>query len=432
LEKPGFLSGGRRNRGQMGSNRPQTSPLGSPPPNQVAHRAGPPGQGAGPPGSPPPYSPHSGPPGAPPPGAPPGYSHETVDSHSYGGGLEDFDGSTLQTQNSQLLQYIRKVVGGIGAHLRQAVIGRDSVIDMVCIAMLADGHILLEDHPGSGKTTLAKALGDALTSPESQMPMFKRIQFTPDLLPSDITGVSIFQAKEGSFQFSPGPIFSHIVLADEINRTPPKVQSAMLEAMAEKQVTVDGKCYPLDHLFFVIATQNPLDTTGTYPLPTPQLDRFLFKIKMTYIDPHAELEVLNLKLQAAKQPRAPLEPVSREDLLVCRQLIVRDVQVAVPIRQALVEIAGRIRQDTRVAQGISTRSLVMAVPALQARAAIEGRDYVNAEDLQVLGPYIFCHRMELAPGSPDAELIFREVAREPMERLVQAIVHLQPPPFMPG
>jgi MoxR-like ATPase len=251
------------------------------------------------------------------------------------------------------------------------------------------------------------------------MPMFNRIQFTPDLLPTDITGVSVFQAKEGTFQFAPGPIFSHVVLADEINRTPPKVQSAMLEAMAEKQVTADGSRYALDDLFFVIATQNPLDLTGTYPLPTPQLDRFLFKIKMDYIDRESELQVLDLHMRKATHTQAEMTPIDREELLACRRQILQNVQVSQSIRRTLVDIAQNIRRDPRVLQGVSTRSLVVAIPALQVRAAMKQRDYVNAEDLRVLGPYIFSHRIERAPGSPDAETIFLEAARQPFELLVQ-------------
>lgn len=321
-----------------------------------------------------------------------------------------------------MLELTRRIAGGLGAHLRQAIVGRDQVIDLLIVALLADGHVLLEDYPGSGKTTLAKALGGAIHSQASHLPTFQRIQFTPDLLPSDITGVSIFSPQKGEFKFAPGPIFSHIVLADEINRTPPKVQAAMLEAMAEKQVTADGTRYALDPLFFVIATQNPLDVTGTYPLPTPQLDRFMFKIRMDYIDRKSELEVLDLHLRLAKQAPPRLTPVTREEILECRHKIAQTVQVAPPIRRALVDIAQQLRHDPRVLQGVSTRSLVVALPALQAHAAMRGRDYVNAEDLRLLGPYLFSHRIERTPGSPDAETIFRDAARQPFEQLVQELL----------
>ncbi len=340
---------------------------------------------------------------------------------SFSWGQSESTGQASAEELRLMLELTRRVFGGIGAHLRQAILGRDDVIELVLLALLADGHVLLEDYPGSGKTTLAKALGRSIHSEKTEFPTFRRIQFTPDLLPSDITGVSVFQPQTGTFSFNPGPVFTHLLLADEINRTPPKVQAAMLEAMGEKQVTADGRLYPLDDLFFVIATQNPLDVTGTYPLPTPQLDRFLFKIPMNYIDRESEMEVLALQLKNARIARPTLDPVSREDILSCRKAIARGVQVSMPIREALVDLAQEIRRDRRVLQGISTRSLVLALPALQARAAIHGRDYVSPEDVQKLGPYLFCHRMERAPGSPNAEVLFREASRAPLERLVQSL-----------
>ncbi|MCA9601504.1 MAG: AAA family ATPase, partial [Myxococcales bacterium] len=173
---------------------------------------------------------------------------------------------------------------------RAAVVGQNHLVNRLLIALLADGHVLLEDYPGSGKTTLARALGEAIEgAAHDGIAPFRRVQFTPDLLPSDITGTNVFDVERNTFVFRRGPIFAHVVLADEINRTSPKVQAAMLEAMAEKQVTIDNETHPLDELFFVVATQNPLDLAGTYPLPTPQLDRFLFKVVMRHIERDAEL-----------------------------------------------------------------------------------------------------------------------------------------------
>src|SRR5689334_16709257 len=224
--------------------------------------------------------------------------------------------------------------------LAAAVRGRDDVIDVLLIALLSDGHVLLEDYPGSGKTTLAKSLGDAIIddSPHDEIVAFRRIQFTPDMLPSDVTGSLVFDPNTAQFSFRPGPIFAHVVLADEINRTSPKVQSAMLEAMAEKQSTVDNRTRKLDPLFFVIATQNPLDLAGTFPLPSAQLDRFLFKIKMRHIPRDAELEVL----ASYKTRRAgignDLPRATRTEILDARKVSEDMVHVAPEIRECLVDI----------------------------------------------------------------------------------------------
>lgn len=333
---------------------------------------------------------------------------------------------TEQSVTTQEIEAAQATVAKLAARLRAAIKGRDDVIELITVGLLADGHVLLEDYPGSGKTTLARALGESIVedSGTSEFAPFRRIQFTPDLLPSDITGTSVFSPETGSFSFRPGPLFSHIVLADEINRTSPKVQAALLEAMAEKQVTSDNATHKLDDLFFVIATQNPLDVAGTYPLPTPQLDRFLFKIAMKHIARDAELELL------AQYPVPPLSnasshpPVTRSEILAARRAVRHGVLLAPPMRQALVDFARALRADPRVLQGASTRSIMLAMPALQARALGRGRTWTSPEDLDALVPHVFRHRVELSPGVDDADAILREclapildtLAKESMRR----------------
>jgi MoxR-like ATPase len=320
------------------------------------------------------------------------------------------------------LQSAYGVVERLRNRLRPAVRGRDDVIDLIVIALLADGHVLLEDYPGSGKTTLAKALGDSIIDdiPEDNIVTWRRIQFTPDLLPSDVTGSTIFDPNSNRFFFRPGPVFAHVVLADEINRTSPKVQAALLEAMGEKQTTVDNRTRQLDELFFVIATQNPLDLSGTFPLPSAQLDRFLFKVKMVHISRQAELEVLASMKERKKGVSESFPRVTRTEIIDARKVVEHQVHVAPEIHECIVDIATNTRNDPRSLQGISTRALVLMVPALQARALSQVRAYVSAEDVQALAPYVLGHRLELAPGSETALEVIRDCCSEPIERLARA------------
>jgi MoxR-like ATPase len=307
--------------------------------------------------------------------------------------------------------------------LKRAVKGRNDVIELMLVGLLADGHVLLEDYPGSGKTALAKALGDAILDDldSDGIPGFRRIQFTPDLLPSDITGVNVFDVETNKFQFCRGPIFAYLVLGDEINRTSPKVQAAMLEAMAEKQVTVDNISYPLNDFFFVVATQNPRDLAGTYPLPIAQLDRFLFKIRMDYIDRESEIDVLatrQLRMESPSETEFP--KVRRGEVIEARRIIENSVHVSPLIHACLVDIARAIRAHPSVLQGVSTRSLVLMLPALKAAAVMKGRDFVTAEDIQWLAPFVFAHRLESAPGMDDASRIVAECIKTPVENLSRA------------
>ncbi|MFO0694862.1 MAG: AAA family ATPase [Polyangiales bacterium] len=326
------------------------------------------------------------------------------------------------TNETDALSAAHHVLTRVRHRLAAAVRGRDEVIELVVIALVADGHVLLEDYPGSGKTTLARALGESLdpTDVAPGIAAFRRIQFTPDLLPSDITGTNVLDIGSHEFVFRPGPIFAHVVLADEINRTSPKVQAAMLEAMAEKQVTADNVSHPLDELFFVIATQNPLDLAGTYPLPTPQLDRFLFKIEMKHIARDAELDVLASYPATSLSLARDLPKVKRGELLEARRAVRERVAVAPVVREALVDLARDLRADSRVAQGASTRSLVLLLPALQARAVLHGRDYVGPEDVEALAVPVFKHRLEVRPGVDDVEAPIRDALARQLERLARA------------
>jgi MoxR-like ATPase len=309
--------------------------------------------------------------------------------------------------------------------LRVAIRGRNDEIELIIIALLADGHVLLEDYPGSGKTTLAKALGDCIIDdqPNDDIVTIRRIQFTPDLLPSDVTGTTIFDPNTNRFFFRPGPIFAHVVLADEINRTSPKVQSALLEAMAEKQTTVDNRTRQLDELFFVLATQNPLDLAGTFPLPSAQLDRFLFKIIMKHIDRQSELEVLASIKSRRDGAGRELPRVTRTEIIDARGVVEDQVYVANEVREALVDIANATRQHEQVLQGVSTRALVLMIPALQARAVTQQRNYVSADDIEALSYLVFGHRLELAPGADSLNGVIKECSAEALERLARVTLH---------
>ena len=273
--------------------------------------------------------------------------------------------------------------------VESVICGKRDVIDLVIAALLADGHVLLEDIPGVGKTSLAKALAASIDGE------FGRVQFTPDLLPTDVSGVSIFLRGRDTFEFRPGPVFANIVLADEINRASPKTQSSLLEAMAERQVTVDGTTYELQAPFLVIATQNPIEHEGTFPLPDSQLDRFLMRIDVGYPGAAAELAMLESHGQA--NPLDSVQPVlTTRDILSLRDAAA-GLHVATPLKQYLVQIAEATRAHPQLELGMSPRATLSMLRVSRVWAAMSGRDYVTPDDVKQLADPVLAHRLLVTP-----------------------------------
>jgi MoxR-like ATPase len=298
----------------------------------------------------------------------------------------------------------------IVANVERVIIGKRREVELALVALLARGHILIEDVPGVGKTMLARALARSLGC------TFKRIQFTPDLLPSDITGVSLYNPRTGAFEFRPGPVMAQVVLADEINRATPKTQSALLECMEERQVSVDGTTYPVPQPFLVLATQNPIEYEGTFPLPEAQLDRFLLRLRLGYPGPEDELAIL--AAQEQDHPIATLEPVIDAATLVDLQaMVARTVYVDPRLRAYIVDLVQATRQHPEIRLGASPRGSLALFQASRARAFLDGRDYVLPDDIKALAEPVLAHRLVLQPSARQHRREAGTLIAEILERL---------------
>jgi MoxR-like ATPase len=299
------------------------------------------------------------------------------------------------------------------ANVERVVIGKRREVDLALAALIARGHVLIEDVPGVGKTVLAKALARSFGG------TFKRIQFTPDLLPSDVTGVSVYNQRSEQFEFRPGPIFGNVVLADEINRATPKTQSALLEAMEERQVSADGQTYQLDEPFVVMATQNPIEYEGTFPLPEAQLDRFLIRLTLGYPGRADELAILD-RAAVATDGRHPVESlpcvVEIEDLRLL-QAAARGVYVDPHVREYVVAIVSATRDHPEIYLGASPRGSLALFHLAQAWALVRGRDYVLPDDVKALAEPAIAHRLILAPGARVKNVSARVIVAELLARL---------------
>jgi MoxR-like ATPase len=304
-----------------------------------------------------------------------------------------------------------QVVAQLQRSIARAIYGKEEAIQLSLITLLARGHLLIEDVPGVGKTTLAQALAKSFHC------TFQRIQFTSDLLPSDVLGVSVYNPESREFEFRSGPIFANVVLADEINRTTPRTQSALLEAMNEAQVSIDGKTMALPQPFLVIATQNPVEHHGTYPLPESQLDRFLMRIKMGYPSPETEREILRKRVGVrGENPLDALEPVADVSEVLTMQDEVAHIKVDSSLHDYALEIVNRTRNSDLLALGVSPRGTLMLQRAAQARAFLDGRDYCLPDDFKKLAVPVFSHRVvassrhaSLQKKSETTESVLRDI-----------------------
>ncbi len=306
------------------------------------------------------------------------------------------------------LEVVSRVAEPVLANVSRAILHKQDEIRLCLITLLCNGHLLIEDVPGVGKTMLAKALARSLDC------TFRRVQFTPDLLPSDVTGVRAYNQKLAEFEFRPGPVFAQILLADEINRATPKTQAALLEAMEERQVTIDGETHTLPEPFMVMATQNPVEYSGTFPLPEAQLDRFFMKVRLGYLS--AREEALLLGQEKVESPFEELQPVVDPGDLRQAQLAVRDVYVRPELKDYIARLVERTRSHPEIALGVSTRGTLHLFYAAQARAAILGRGYVLPDDIKALAEPVLAHRVIMRPTAEMQGSSAGRVLRQLLER----------------
>ena len=309
-----------------------------------------------------------------------------------------------KNQLEQSMDTVQSFSEKVIANIEQVIVGKHETVELTVIGLLCQGHLLIEDVPGVGKTMLARSLARSIGCE------FSRIQFTPDMLPSDVTGVSIFNQVTREFEFRPGPVMAQIILADEINRATPKTQAALLEAMEERQVTVDGITHTLPRPFMVLATQNPIEYEGTFPLPEAQLDRFLLRIRLGY--PSADDEVKVLERQQFHHPIEDLVPVVSEAEVLQAQDDVRKIYVAPGVKRYIVELNRRTREFPEVYLGASPRGSLTLYRACQARAALQGREFVLPDDVKALAEASLGHRIILGPAARLRDLTTSEVVQE--------------------
>ena len=308
------------------------------------------------------------------------------------------------------LEQVHELTDRALEEIERAIVGKREPLELVVTGLLADGHVLLEDYPGLAKTLAARCFAQVLSM------RFTRIQFTPDLMPSDVTGSSIWNQRETDFEFRPGPIFANLLLADEINRAPPKTQAALLEAMQERQVTIEGVTHLLEPPFLVIATQNPIEYEGTYPLPEAQLDRFLLRTAFGYPDPEDEIEVLDRRIER-RSDEVELDPVVDRETLLEMQQAIEEVHVAPSIRRYCVDLVAATRESQNSAVGASPRGSLALLKLSRSKAAIAGRDYVLPDDVKAVAVPALAHRLVLRPELWVQKITAEDVVRDVLQRV---------------